>query len=91
MQATPQQIRESAAAGVELLSNKDLPVPLGITLGGQLGILQAMLTAIAKGDLIVVNSPTPEQMGETQGAKEGAKIPTLESIKGGKQEGDEAG
>ena len=70
MQATPQQIRESAAAGVELLSNKDLPVPLGITLGGQLGILQAMLTSIANGDLIVVHPPTPEQMKEAHLAKE---------------------
>ncbi len=84
MNATPQQIRESAAAGAELLSNKDLPVPLGITLGGQLGILQALLTAIASGDLLVVHRPTPEEVEEVQKQK-------LTSIDGGKQEGDEAG
>lgn len=50
----PSQHMLGAAAGVELLSLKDLEVPLRISIGGQLSVLLAMLNAITKGELVVV-------------------------------------
>ena len=57
MNASPQQIAAAAAAGVELLSDKDLKVPLGIAIGGQLSVLHSMLNAVASGELVLVNPP----------------------------------
>ena len=54
-----QQVQMAAAAGVELLANKDLPVPLGVAKSGALGILEGMLTAIANGEVILA-APQPE-------------------------------
>lgn len=60
MSASPQQIQAAAAAGVELLSDKDLRVPLGVSMGGQLGILSGMLNAIAQGELVLMKpEPAP--------------------------------
>lgn len=53
------QVQMAAAAGVELLSNKDLPVPLSVAKSGALGILEGMLQAIANGE-VVLAQPTPE-------------------------------
>ena len=56
-EVSAQQVQMAAAAGVELLANKDLPVPLGVAKSGALGILEGMLTAIANG---VLAQPQPE-------------------------------
>ena len=58
-EVSAQQVQMAAAAGVELLANKDLPVPLGVAKSGALGILEGMLTAIANGE-VVLASPQPE-------------------------------
>jgi hypothetical protein len=76
MNASPQQIQAAAAAGVELLSDKDLKVPLGVAMGGHLSVLQGLLAALMKGELILVNPPSAENK--------------LEGIDGGKQ-ADEGG
>jgi len=76
MNASPQQIQAAASAGVALLSSKDLLVPVNLALGGQLGTLQALLSSIANGDLIVVPMPQSTKREE----------PNLTPITGGKQE-----
>ena len=58
-EVSAQQVQMAAAAGVELLANKDLPVPLGVAKSGALGILEGMLTAIANGE-VVLAQPQPE-------------------------------
>ena len=88
MNASPQQIAAAAAAGVELLNIKDLPVPLGLSLGGHLGTLHAMLTAIARGELVLGNRVVPAPEGEAAGP-DGPEPPALAGIEGGKA--DEAG
>ncbi len=82
MNASPQQIAAAAAAGVELLNIKDLPVPLGLSLGGHLGTLHAMLTAIARGELVVGNRVVPPPGNEAAGPD--GEPPNLEGIEGGK-------
>jgi len=58
-EVSAQQVQMAAAAGVELLANKDLPVPLSVAKTGALGILEGMLTAIANGE-VVLAQPQPE-------------------------------
>ena len=55
---TPQQVQMAASAGVQLLQVDDLAVPLSISKSGALGMLENLLGAIARGELIV--SPNPE-------------------------------
>jgi hypothetical protein len=84
MNATPQQIQAAATAGVELLSNKDLQVPLGIAIGGQLSVLLSLLSALASGELALVNPPTPDQ--QAAGKEDGDQKPNLKEVAGGKSE-----
>ena len=58
MNVTPQQVQMAASAGVQLLQVDDLAVPLVISKSGALGVLENLLGAIARGELIV--SPNPE-------------------------------
>ena len=83
MNATPQQIQTAAAAGVELLSDKDLKVPLGISIGGQLSLLHSILSAVKAGELILTNPPTPNQQA-AENKEDGDQKPNLEAIAGGK-------
>ena len=62
VQIGPQQIRAAAAAGAELLADKDLKVPLASA--AQLNLLQGLLSAVVRGELVVV------------GAEEAAKFTT---------------
>jgi hypothetical protein len=48
----------AASAGVELLAIKDLPVPMSIAKSGALSVLEGMLQALARGELVV--APNPE-------------------------------
>ena len=88
MNATPQQIANAAAAGVELLSLKNLDVPLGLAIGGQLSMLHSMLSAVASGELVMVNAPPPEQKVPAGGGDGDPPPPGLARIEGGKKEGD---
>ena len=58
MNVTPAQVQMAASAGVQLLQVDDLAVPLSISKSGALGMLENLLGAIARGELIV--SPNPE-------------------------------
>jgi len=60
MNITTQQVAAAAAAGLELLADKDLKVPVRIAMSGQLGMLQSMLTALAGGEIVLANAPPPE-------------------------------
>ena len=54
------QIQMAASAGVELLKNDALPVPMNIAKSGALSILEGLLIALAQGQLVVTNPPPPE-------------------------------
>ena len=81
-EVSAQQVQMAAAAGVELLANKDLPVPLGVAKSGALGILEGMLTAIANGE-VVLAQPQPENNLGNVGA---APIAPVEDQSGGANE-----
>lgn len=79
-EVSPVQIQMAAAAGQRLLQEKDLAVPLEIAKSGALGVLEGLLGAIARGELVV--SAAPEQEGDG----EPTNPPGLERIEGGKQD-----
>jgi len=61
MNVTPAQIQMAAAAGVQLLQVDDLKVPLIISKGGALSILEGFLGSIARGELILTEPPKPDE------------------------------
>ena len=63
-EVTPAQVQMAAAAGVELLSNQDLPVPLSVAKSGALGILEGMLQAIANGEVVLTQPPAQNNLGK---------------------------
>lgn len=85
MNASPQQIAAAAAAGVQLLSLKELNVPLGLAIGGQLSMLHSMLSAVASGELVMVNAPTPAQQPDGDGDPPG--VARIEGVKPKEGEG----
>ncbi len=87
MNATPQQVQAAAAAGVDLLSDKELKVPLGIAIGGQLSVLHSILSAVKSGELILTNPSTPEQQAAAS-KEDGDQKPNLKEVAGGKQPED---
>ena len=62
------QIQMAAAAGVALLENKELPVPLHIAKSGALGILEGILQGISQGEL-VLGPPPPPNAAVAEGVK----------------------
>jgi hypothetical protein len=58
MNITPQQVQMAASAGAQLLKIDDLPVPMVLAKSGALSVLEGLLGAIARGELIV--SPNPD-------------------------------
>lgn len=60
---SPEQVRTAAAAGLTLLADQDLKVPVQVALTGQLGILQSMLSALANGEVVLAN-PQPAEVKE---------------------------
>ena len=89
-QVTPVQIQMAASAGVELLAIKDLPVPMSIAKGGALSVLEGMLQAIARGELVVAPNPELQQAvvpvpdGDGPDGGESVQPPGVERIDGGK-------
>ena len=76
MKVGPQQIQAAAAAGAELLADKDLRVPLGNA--GPLNLLQGLLGAVVRGELLMV------------GAEEAAKLKAAAPIPDAPDTGDSA-
>lgn len=77
---SPVQIQMAAAAGNKLLGQDNLMVPLEIAKSGALSILEGLLGALARGELVVVAPENPEGTGEE------SPPPGLERIEGGKQD-----
>jgi hypothetical protein len=69
---TTEQIKAAATAGLRLLDDKDLRVPMDIAISGQLGILKMLMLGVANGQLIFTSPPTPEA----------EKRPALKSVGG---------
>ena len=63
MKIGPQQIQAAAAAGAELLSDKGLKVPLGSA--PQLSLLQGLLGAVARGELVLVGADAAAKLKAT--------------------------
>ena len=85
-EVSAQQVQMAAAAGVQLLQNDDLPVPLGVSKSGALGILEGMLTAIANGE-VVLAQPQPEN---NLGNAPAAPIAPVETPEANAGENDDA-
>ena len=68
---TPVQIQMAAAAGQKLLQRDDLMVPLELSKGGHLGVLEGLLGALARGEVIV----TEPQREEPQEGPQLAAVP----------------
>lgn len=84
-----EQMKQAASAGVQLLNMPgavNIPSPMAIT--GVVGVLNSMLTAIANGEVILLNVPKKQpEGGETPSDKEddGEKKPDLKPVDTGKQ------
>lgn len=78
-EVSPVQIQMACAAGTKLLQVDDLPVPLELAKSGALGVLEGLLSAIARGELVV-------QQAEQAADGEPTPGPGLERIEGGKQD-----
>ena len=79
-QITPVQVQMAASAGVELLNIKDLPVPMHIAKTGALAVLDGILQAVARGELVLnppenqktpLGAPTPASVEESSLAPPG--------------------
>ena len=77
---TPQQCQLAAVAGVQLLDDKDLRIPMSLAMG-QLGVLKSLLQAVAQGTLIF-SVPPVAASGETPPMRPAGK---LEALTGGKE------
>jgi hypothetical protein len=86
---TQEQMKQAATAGVQLLNTQgavNVPSPMAIT--GVMGVLNSMLTAIANGEVVLMNvSPmkVPEGDGKTPPDGNGEKKPDLKTVDTGKQ------
>lgn len=74
-QVTPVQIQMAASAGVELLAIKDLPVPMSVAKSGALAVLDGLLQAIARGELLV--GPNPELQEKPSDDPAASHVPEL--------------
>jgi len=61
MTASPEQIQQAAATGLQLLAQPDLKVPMNIAMSGNLILLQGLLQSLANGSLGV---GLPNQISE---------------------------
>lgn len=83
------QVQMAAAAGVKLLQQDDLLVPLSVAKSGALSILEGMLTALANGEVVLANPEPAENITagpgvppiapvETPPAANGEEVPAAE-------------
>jgi hypothetical protein len=82
-----EQTQKAAAAGAQLLQTQgavNVPGPMAVS--GIIGALNSLLTAIASGQVLVVNAPTKKAEGsETPPEGDGEKKPDLKTVDTGKQ------
>ena len=70
------QIQMAAAAGVKLLQQDDLLVPLAVAKSGALSVLEGMLDALAKGEVVLANPEPVENITAGPGAPPIAPVET---------------
>lgn len=74
-----EQTQQAAAAGVQLLQTPGaVSIPSPMAISGVVSTLNALLTAIASGQVVVVNAPTKKE-------DDGEKKSGITPIEGGKQ------
>ncbi len=77
---TQDQMKQAASAGVQLLQTPGaVNVPSTMAITGVIGVLNSMLTAIANGQVLLLNAPVkqPEGDGKTPPEGNGEKKPDL--------------
>ncbi len=62
------QVQMAAAAGVKMLQQDDLMVPLSVSKSGALGLLEGMLQALANGEVVLTNAPEQPALPDGLGA-----------------------
>ena len=67
-QVSSVQVQMAASAGLQVLAIKDLPVPMEIAKSGSLSVLEGILGALARGELIL--APPPPEKKEDIGKEE---------------------
>ena len=77
----------AAAAGLKLLQVDDLPVPMSIAKSGALNVLEGMLDALAKGEVVLGAPAAGENIGGGDGDSGRAPVETPSGANG---EGAEA-
>jgi hypothetical protein len=87
---TQEQMKQAATAGVQLLNTPGaVNVPSPMAISGVMGVLNSMLTAIANGEVILMNvapMKVPEGGGKTPPDGNGEKKPDLKKpVETGKQ------
>lgn len=82
-----EQMQQAATAGAQLLQTPGaVSIPSTMAITGIIGMLNALLTAIANGQVIVVNVPQKQiPEGEIPPNGDGAKEPDITPIEGGKK------
>jgi hypothetical protein len=56
-----EQVRGAAAAGLRLLDDKDMKVPMDIAINGSLGVLRMLLLGVANGQLVFTTPPSQDK------------------------------
>jgi hypothetical protein len=82
---TQEQMKQAAIAGVQLLNTQGaVTVPSPMAISGVMGVLNSMLTAIANGEVILLNVPVKQPEGEPppEGEGDGLQKPQLKPVKG---------
>ena len=84
-----EQMKQAASAGVQLLNMPGaVNVPSPMAISGVMGVLNSMLTAIANGEVILLNVPKKQTEGDgekTPPEGDGEKKPDLKPVDTGKQ------
>lgn len=84
---TQEQMKQAAQAGVQLLNTPgSVNVPSPMAISGVMGVLNSMLTAIANGEVVLMNvAPVKTPEGGGDGDGNGEKKPDLKPVGTGKQ------
>lgn len=56
------QVQLAASAGLKLLQQDDLPVPMQVAKSGALSILEGVLSALANGEVVLANPESVENI-----------------------------
>ena len=83
MQISPDQVTMAAAAGLQILNDRDLKVPIQVAKNGSVGILESILIALNTGQVVLAD---PSQLIPTPPDGDGEPAPAPDP-KGDNQQG----